>query len=134
MSPFRNSPPGASSTVPTASMPRTRGNSTPGEWPWRVNNSERFMPHAWTRMRTSPGLGMGMGIRSILRTSAEPEPCTTTAFIRGVVVDMVRGSRGCLGEREEKRGGEDSQRVGLVCNPDAPVAKCESLDADKFHF
>lgn len=39
-------------------MPRTRGNLTPGECPWRVKSSERFIPQALTRMRTRPAVGV----------------------------------------------------------------------------
>ena len=76
-----NSPPGASSTVPTASMPSTRGNSTPGEWPCRVKSSERLRPNAFTRMRTHPPVGLGTESSSILSTSGAPGSRMTAAFM-----------------------------------------------------
>ena len=70
--PAGNSPPGADSTVPAASMPSTRGNRTPGEWPWGVNISDRFSPNARTRISTCPGPGTGTGRVSTLSTSGPP--------------------------------------------------------------
>src|SRR5580704_14755048 len=81
LSPLRNSPPGASSTSPTASMPMMRGNLTPRENPCRVNNSDRFSPNARTRMSTWSGCGVGIGRSSILRTSGPPGVYITAAFI-----------------------------------------------------
>src|SRR5579862_220335 len=81
LSPLRNSPPGASSTSPTASMPMMRGNLTPRENPCRVNNSDRFSPTARTRMSTWPGCGVGIGRSWILRTSGPPGVYITAAFI-----------------------------------------------------
>jgi len=52
------SPP-LSTTSPTASIPRTRGNLTEGECPCRVNNSERLSPAARIRINTLPGCGWG---------------------------------------------------------------------------
>ena len=53
------------------------------------------MPHALTRMRTRPGVGVGMGMVSSLRTSGPPGECMTAAsivlaMVRVVVVVMVR--------------------------------------------
>src|SRR5580692_3185842 len=81
LSPLRNSPPGASSTSPTTSMPMMRGNLTPRENPCRVNNSDRFSPNARTRMSTWSGCGVGIGRSSILRTSGPPGVYITAAFI-----------------------------------------------------
>ena len=69
-------------------MPRTRGKGTEApERPWRVKSSERFRPQAFTRIRTWPGEGVGMGRVSSLRTSGPPGPWITAAFM----VDMVGG-------------------------------------------
>src|SRR5580658_4477314 len=79
--PLANSPQGAYSTIPTASMPRMRGNWTPGERPWRVKSSDRFKPKAFTRIRTWLGPGVGTETRSILRTSGPPGSRMITAFM-----------------------------------------------------
>ena len=72
-------------------MPRTRGKRTAApESPLRVKSSERLRPKAFTRMRTWPGEGVGIGRVSSLRTSGPPGAWITTAFI----VDMVDGLMG----------------------------------------
>jgi hypothetical protein len=50
----------------------TRGNFTPGEWPCRVNISERLIPKAFTRINTCPACGVGIGMRSTFRTPGPP--------------------------------------------------------------
>ncbi len=55
--PLGISPPGASATCPTDSMPKTRGKRTEDECPWRVKSSERLIPKALTRMRIHTGSG-----------------------------------------------------------------------------
>jgi len=67
--------------MPVASMPRMRGNLTFGEWPCRVNSSERLSPTALIWMRTWPGDGVGMGSSVILRTSGPPGLEMTAAFM-----------------------------------------------------
>ena len=46
--PTRNSPLGSLTMVPMHSMPKTRGSTTVGDSPMRVNHSERFRPKAPT--------------------------------------------------------------------------------------
>lgn len=70
--------------MPTASIPRMRGNWT-GEWPWRVNISERLRPKARMRIRTSFARGWGIGRWRSLRTLGGPGVDMTMAFM----VDML---------------------------------------------
>jgi hypothetical protein len=46
-----------------------------------VKSSERLRPNAFTRMRTSPFWGVGIGSVSSLRTSGPPGEWMTTAFM-----------------------------------------------------
>ena len=59
--PRANSPPGASATIPVASMPGPRGKVTPSARPSLVGSSERLSPNASTLIKTWPGCGVGIG-------------------------------------------------------------------------
>ena len=81
VAPRSNSPPGAASTVPTASMPRILGRRTPGEWPRRVNSSERFKaegPDADQDL--AAGRASGTGTDSSRSASGPPGACSTAGL------------------------------------------------------
>jgi len=65
-------PAGATSTLPAASMPGTRGKLTPTLRPSRSFSSERLMLNASTRMRTQPSRWGGSGSVISRRLSTEP--------------------------------------------------------------
>jgi hypothetical protein len=76
-----NSPPGASSTTPVASMPRMRGQLIPWAIQRRECSSERFNPKAFTAISTQPGVGTGTGTSRIWSAEGGPGPSRTTALI-----------------------------------------------------
>src|SRR5258708_16299303 len=76
-----NALPGAASTIPTHSMPMTRGNFTVGDPPLRVISSARLSPKALIRTSTQPSRGSGLGTSRICNTSGPPACSTTIAFI-----------------------------------------------------
>jgi hypothetical protein len=67
--PATNSPPGAASTVPTASIPGTREKLPRWPIPRRKCNSDRCSPNASTRIKTSLGPGTGTGTSRVTATS-----------------------------------------------------------------
>jgi hypothetical protein len=69
--------------MPQASTQRTRGNLALGESPWRVKSPERLRPKAFTRMRTQPGLWVGIDHGSSLRTSGLLAEQMTADFMTG---------------------------------------------------
>src|SRR5262249_30965169 len=79
--PGRRSLSGAASTMPTASIPSTRGKVTPSARPRRECSSERFQPNALSAIRTQPGPGSGTGKSLISRFSSGPGSRNTTARI-----------------------------------------------------
>src|ERR1700687_1057606 len=83
-------------------MPRTRGNLTLGEWPCRVNSSERFSPNALTRISTSPLCGAGIGRLSILRSSGPPASWITAAFMVVIIRSFAWFHVGCDSQSSER--------------------------------
>src|SRR4051812_12676719 len=77
--PSANSPAGAATTTPVASMPSTRGKVTPCPRPSRVCSSDRLIPNALTRMSTQPGRDCGTGSSRIRSASGGPGASSTTA-------------------------------------------------------
>src|SRR5215207_7523644 len=112
VTPGRRVDPGASSTAPTHSIPRTRGKRTASpDPPARVTSSERLSPNARTRTRTQPGRPAGAGRSSSRRTSGAPGWWTTTALIsappsRGPPLPRGRGRDDRL-RPVDHRGGLD---------------------------
>ena len=71
----------SSHDLPTASIPRIRGRVTEGEWPCRVNSSERLRPKARTLISTQPGFDCGTGRSWTVKTSGGPGRSMTTALM-----------------------------------------------------
>ena len=117
-------PAGAASTVPTASMPGTRGKLTPALTPSRSFNSERLMPNASTRMRTQPSRSDGTGsvVSRRLRTGPGPDSCTARivvgedvmgAFFPGETVSSGQHATAAASSREQRlRLGPRSAELG----------------------
>src|SRR5947209_19141775 len=68
-------------TIPTHSIPSTRGNVTFGECPCRVLSSDRFKPAPLTCTRLQPSRTAGSGSSRISSTSGPPALTQTAARI-----------------------------------------------------
>lgn len=114
--------------MPVASMPRMRGNVTPGEWPCRVNISERLSPNAWIRISTSPAWGTGMGRCSRVRLEGPPGVCRIAArMVFGGVGDMVELEIGRFlrwGWNDEEEGKEGICRWGYDSDGNDVMSLC----------
>lgn len=83
-------------TVPTHSIPNTRGSCTPGEWPWRVKSSERLRPKAWTFNKMWFSGGGWIGRVWTVRTEGGPGFVITTARIVFGIGDILNNGVGVL--------------------------------------
>src|SRR6516164_8506395 len=109
-------PAGAASTVPTASIPGTRGKLTPTLRPSRSFSSERLRPNASTRMRTQPSRSGGSGSVVSRRLSTGPgaESRTARMVVRDDVMDpaFFPGVAEPVGDRQHTAAAASFQALG----------------------